>query len=123
VGIALLTGLIALKDASAQYAIHSAESDIGFFDHRFEGLRPLLPANGVVGYLSDIPVGDKQSTGEYYLAQYSLAPVVVVTNTDQRLVVGNFHTPDPDASLYTKQGLRPLANLGNGAWLFQKEGQ
>lgn len=123
VAIALLTGLIALKYEGDQYSVRSAESDIEFFDHRFEGLRKLLPANGVAGYLSDQPLGDKQSFGEYYLAQYALAPIVIATNPEQPVVVGNFHMPNPDPSIYTSRSLEPVANLGNGAWLFRKVGK
>jgi hypothetical protein len=123
VAVALLTGLIALKYEGTQYSVRSAESEIGFFDHRFEGLRKSLPASGVAGYLSDQTFGDTQSVGEFLLAQYSLAPVVIVNNTNQSLVVGNFHTPNLDPAMYASRGLVPVVNLGNGAWLFRRAGK
>jgi hypothetical protein len=121
--MALLTGLIALKDEGGRSSA-SAESNIGFFDERFGRLADKLPSSGVVGYLSDQPFGDHQSTAEYYLAQYALAPVVVISNTDRRLVVGNFiHAAGSAQSIAAGRGLDPVADLGDGIWLLRNPGQ
>jgi hypothetical protein len=59
-------------------------------DERFASLKTDLPAHGVVGYTSD-ETDVNERTKKYYLAQYALAPLIVVNNTDQTLVIGDFN--------------------------------
>ncbi|HLV86884.1 MAG TPA: hypothetical protein VKV39_07910 [Candidatus Sulfotelmatobacter sp.] len=83
-------------------------------DPRFAALKAALPAHGVVGYVGD----PGQSPGEYYLAQYALAPLVVDHSVNHSLVVGNV----------SKTAFAPTSNLalvhdfGNGVLLLANEG-
>jgi hypothetical protein len=53
-------------------------------DPRYAAVRPLLPASGHIGYVSDLPpasrlgeMGDERGTELYIQAQYALAPLVL----------------------------------------------
>lgn len=79
---------------------------------RFAALRQLLPNNGVVGY-----VGPPESSalGDYYVAQYVLAPLVVDSSINHPLVIGNFPHSQPSQ---IPSNLTLLRDLGDGVLLF-----
>jgi GT2 family glycosyltransferase len=88
----------------------SAGDEISANDARFVELRGVLPSSGRIGYLGDPAIvgdtpGERNDTAlrhfrRYLLAQYALAPVVLVESTEPDLVVGNFDDgavrPAPD---------------------------
>lgn len=106
--------------------VPAAGDEISANDRRFERLRAELPAGGEVGYL-----GDPELTGaiprdsvaaallhfrRYLLAQYALAPVVLVENTTPDLLVGNFdpgRRPEPS-------GFRLVRDFGGGLLLYRR---
>ena len=92
------------------------------FDSRFEGLRAMLPAKGVIGYITDpgTPPADTNAQAEYHLAQYSLAPVLVVYSAEQRYVVGNFHQAVTTGSLRDR-GFKLVKEFGKGIVLLENE--
>ena len=63
------------------------------FTARYQPVRSLLPDKGVIGYMTDpaAAADEVNATAEFYLAQYALAPIVVVNSSNQRYVVTNFH--------------------------------
>ena len=91
-------------------------------DERYEGLRPSLPADRVLGYVSD-------SAGAKGLelrlkAQYSLAPHLLEdAGGSARYVVANFADPGRLESAYRTRGLRTLVVLPDGVALLKREGQ
>ena len=84
-------------------------------DERFAQLKNDLPARGVVGYISD-ETDVNERTKKYYLAQYALAPLIVVNNTDQTLVIGDFNKEESAVS----GNLVLLKRFGNGVVLFRQ---
>lgn len=92
------------------------------FDNRFAGLRAMLPAKGVIGYMTDpeTPPADINAQAEYHLAQYSLAPILVLRSTEQRFVVGNFHRGVTTGSLRDR-GFKLVKEFGNGIVLLENE--
>lgn len=92
------------------------------FDARFAGLRAMLPAKGVIGYLTDpdTPPNDTNAQAEYHLAQYALAPILVLRSPDQRFVVGNFHRAVTTGSLRDR-GFKLVKEFGNGIALLENE--
>ena len=107
----------------------SWQDEISAYDLRFKELRSALPARGVVGYL-----GSPDTTGptpaeanaasllhfrRYLLAQYALAPLLVIESTDPELVVGNF---DSGTSPPPPPGFRLVQDFGNGVLLFARAG-
>jgi hypothetical protein len=101
---------------------------ISAYEHRFDQLRRVLPSRGVVGYL-----GHPQPTGSsteakaasllhfrrYLLAQYSLAPLLLIESTDPEVVVGNF---DPETVYPAPDGFRVTGDFGDGVILFRRSG-
>ncbi len=92
------------------------------FDQRFAGVKDMLPAKGVIGYMTDpgASATDTNAQAEYYLAQYSLAPILVVNSDQQRYVVGNFHKVVTAGSLRDR-GYKLLRQFGNGIALLENE--
>jgi hypothetical protein len=105
----------------------SASDEISTYERRFRDLRAALPAQGVVGYLGH-PDPDGRTSEEreansllhfkrYLLAQYALAPVVLIESTEPQLVVGNF---DPGTAPSAPRGFRIERDFGNGLVLFRR---
>jgi len=92
------------------------------FDRRFVALRAMLPPKGIIGYLTDpgISPADTNAQAEYHLAQYALAPVLVVNSPEQRFVVGNFHRTVTVGSLRDR-GFKTVKEFGNGIVLLENE--
>jgi hypothetical protein len=123
---ALASGAAWLKLA-ASAAGRSAPDEISTYERRFQGVRAALPARGVVGYL-----GRTDSAGRtpaereasslldfkgYLLAQYALAPVVLIESTEPDFVIGNF---DRGKAPSTPAGFRIQRDFGNGLVLFRR---
>lgn len=85
---------------------------------RYRGLVEDLPSSGVVGYVADDPDGP-EATRSYYLAQYVLAPRILVQGDRQRFVL-----VDDQAGRSARvemAGRRLLRDLGNGVRLYERE--
>jgi len=111
----------------ARWPARASQDDISANERRFAALRPLLPAHGLVGYL-----GDPEPSGatpreanaaallhfrRYLLAQYALAPALLVESTEPDLVVGNF---DPGTTPTAPAGLRIVREFGDGLVLLRR---
>jgi hypothetical protein len=123
---ALTSGAAWLKLATSTTG-RSAPDEISTYERRFQEVRAALPARGVVGYL-----GRTDSAGRtpaereasslldfkhYLLAQYALAPVVLIESTEPDFVVGNF---DSETARSTPAGFRIERDFGNGLVLFRR---
>ena len=107
----------------------TAQDEISTYEHAFGELRTVLPGHGVVGYIerprpAGATPGDSTSEAllrfrRYLLAQYFLAPVLLVKNTEPELVVGNFG-PGPAPEM--PAGLRVIRDFGDGLVLFRRSG-
>jgi hypothetical protein len=131
-GVALVL-LYALASSAAWLKLaasttgRSAPDEISTYERRFQGVRAALPARGVVGYLGRTdPAGRTPAERDasslldfkrYLLAQYALAPVVLIESTEPDLVVGNF---DPGRAPSTPAGFRIERDFGNGLVLFRR---
>ena len=82
-------------------------------DQRFAAVKAALPQRGVVGYVGDPGI---PALGDYYLAQYALAPLVLDHSPNHSLVVGNFMTSPTSREL--PAGLRLVTDFGDGVMLF-----
>jgi len=90
VGSALQTSIVNLVHL---YRVIPAPNDMmARQDQRFEPLRDALPKRGIVGYMSDAATEYDQELRRS-LAQYSLAPLIVQSDTSQPLIVGEFTNP------------------------------
>lgn len=114
-------------DETGQWPDRARQDEISANDRRFQDLRVALPDTGVVGYVGDPVVGD-YTLGErndtalrffrrHLLAQYALAPVVVVEGTEPEFLVGNF---EPDAVRPAPPGFRLVRDFGEGLVLYRR---
>ena len=81
-------------------------------DQRFAALKVALPARGVVGYIGE---SSALARGDYYLAEYALAPLVVDDSTNHRIVIGNF--PSLGSVPFAAKNLQLVKDFGNGVLL------
>ncbi len=103
------------RDSPDPYRIESALA-------RFAPLAARLPRGAVVGYLSDLPPGDR-ATLAFLQAQYALAPcllVAVASNDPPELAVGNFIEAQNPAQLAAAQGYVVEADFGRGLFLLRR---
>lgn len=106
----LLSTVQIAKDAPVP--AHLASDDISNrSDQRFATLKAGLPTQGVIGYIGE--PGDL-ALGDYYLAQYALAPLVVERSKNHSLVVGNFPNSPPPSF---PPDLTLVRDFGNGVLL------
>jgi hypothetical protein len=106
-----------------------SRDEISLYERRFEALRPVLPRRGIIGYLGDPPtkgaIPEKTNAAalqhfrRYLLAQYALAPLLLVESTDPELVIGNFDSP---AAVQAPLGFRLLRDFGSGVVLYRRAG-
>ncbi|MBI1922561.1 MAG: hypothetical protein HYS23_15940 [Geobacter sp.] len=89
--------------------------DIRQSENRFEKLKAVIPAHGIVGYVSDC--ADKRKA-RLQLSQYALAPAIIVPSAVQPLVVGDLC----DGGLSEQADLMVLlSDFGRGVVLFGRK--
>ena len=123
---ALASGAAWLKLA-ASAAGRSTPDEISNYERRFQGVRAALPARGVVGYLgrtdsaghtpAEREASSLRDFKRYLLAQYALAPVVLIESTEPDFVLGNFDSARPAS---TPGGFRIERDFGNGLVVFRR---
>ena len=97
VGILLLLLYSAATDARWLYhTVRTAQSlpaidEVTAYEHRFRELKAWLPRRGVVGYFDGVRSGTPTIDGSkrFFLAQYAIAPTLLVRDRDAELVIGN----------------------------------
>ncbi len=111
---------------AVQWPADATTDEISAHERRFEALRSALPKHGTVGYVGS-PEPTARTPNEvnsaallhfrrYLLAQYTLAPVLLIEGTASELVVGNF---DP-GTLPAPPGLSVVRDFGDGLVLFRR---
>ncbi|HTU23554.1 MAG TPA: hypothetical protein VMG10_36295 [Gemmataceae bacterium] len=85
---------------------------------RYRGLDEVLPHSGVVGYVTDDPDGP-EATRSYYLAQYVLAPRILIQGDHSRFVLVDDSPGRPARAAMS--GRRLLCDFGNGVRLYARE--
>ncbi len=123
---ALASGAAWLKLAVSATG-RAAPDEISTYERRFQEIRAAIPARGVVGYLgrtdsAGLTPAEREATSlldfkHYLLAQYALAPVVLIESTRPDFVVGNF---DAGKAPSTPPGFRLERDFGNGLVLFRR---
>jgi hypothetical protein len=94
------------------------DRDIASYIKRFDRVKKYLGDRQVVGYIYR---GDF-NVMNYYLAQYALAPIVLVNNPNLPLVIGNFGRR---THRFIKKSIQPkykvVKNFGNGVFLLRRK--
>jgi hypothetical protein len=104
-----------------------ATDEITRYERRMLALRDALPPGGIVGYVTDPPLEDTSSARvaadlhdrfkAYILAQYVLAPRVMVVDTGREWVVGNYREDRTAPSL---PGYGIVREFGRGLVLYRR---
>src|SRR5262249_53895820 len=87
---------------------------ITVYEKRFDPLRPVLPSQGVVGFVTDA----EPYNLEYYLTQYTLAPLLVDPKQSHEIVIGNFANKASNPKLFSGAILDLRFDVGNGVKLY-----
>jgi hypothetical protein len=126
-GVVLLCLYAAVSDARWSYRAVRGWADSRHEDRisrdgdRFREIRRALPAHGVVGYISGAQP-DTFTTEDFrrfLLAEYALAPLILIHDTTPDLIVGNF-PPDSVPSALRERGLSLVRDFGDGVWLIRR---
>ncbi len=124
VAVSVLLSLWALLDYYGAAALQSRAAPdpfgISMQGERFDAARQVLPARGIIGYLTDLKPGDDRAEAMLYGAQFAVAPRLLVSRPDQQWVLGNFTTPQDYSALGRINGLSVLKDCGNGVVVFRK---
>lgn len=120
--IALGTGFWELLDLVGAYN-RGMDFGVAGFESRFDELRPAIKPHSVLGYTSDNPPNDPSYLSEYYLTQYTLAPAIIKPDTNEDLVVMNFHTERPNEAAMHAMNLVPAQSYGHGVMLLRHGNQ
>jgi hypothetical protein len=95
---------------STKYLGSITDDPVADWEIRFAPLKAQLPfKRGVVGYISDSNIpgytyNAANDEGEYVLAQYVLAPIIIVRGTGQEWNIGNLDKPAYDIWSQSNQG-------------------
>jgi hypothetical protein len=111
VDILFLTDVVKFASANKLW-----EDEYSSYEKRFKCVKKHIYSNIVVGYL-----GDSTTNYGYNLAQYALAPNIIVNSPATMIVLGNF---DNDGGNYfgcSAKGLSIINDCGNGVVLFKRE--
>lgn len=108
----------------------SVEFDLSFvgkdeitqYEKRFDVMRVMLPEHGTVGYAANIDYAhydrsDAAALRDWFLAQYTLAPVMVSITTGHKLTIINYSGAAANADSSDARGLT-VKELGSGNRLF-----
>jgi hypothetical protein len=121
---ASIRNLIATKDLGS-----FTDDPVADWEVRFGPIKEQLPfKRGVVGYISDSNVpgaafNAANDEGEYVLAQYVLAPIIIVRGTDQEWNIGNLDKPAFDIWSRSNQGQFEVISFKDKLYLFLRVGK
>lgn len=112
-------------DKKSLFHIPSMNDIINAGPKRFRGVIAMLPAEAVVGYVSDIP--NSTPTGERNLwiigARYALAPRLLVSPTNAQKgdwVLCNFFKPMDLVQIERENHLKLVRDFGSGVLVFRR---
>lgn len=98
--------------------------EYSLYEKRFTDLKSSLEPGKPIGYISDdycLSNGElKDYNYGYNLAQYSLAPVVLVEGTNCDSVLGNYNDSSSISLISSRYKLGLIKDIGNGVMLFRK---
>lgn len=106
-----------LLDVAGAYSHVSASYTVQVFESRFGDLPRAATPQSVYGYFSDNRPDDPSDQAEFYLSQYTMAPAILTTSINQRDVIVNLHSAQPNLQALAARGLTVVRNFGNGILL------
>lgn len=133
IAVAVYANLNLLYTRVPLYAELKQTDPVTIHEQRIEQIRRVLPPSKVLGYVTTVE-NEKifldernflnvEFLAQYYLTQYTLAPVFVYNSSDYPLVVGNFLDGPADPAWIREKKLTPRHDFGDGLILYRKEGR
>lgn len=119
-----LAGALDYSQFLSEYSRSADQFQMGAQTARFGDALAALPADGKVGYISDVPAGEVQGQAMLGAAQYALAPRVLVPlkrGGSADWAVGSFTRPNEAPGMAAESGLVIVSDYGNGVVLFRRE--
>jgi hypothetical protein len=111
----LLSSFVQFNKDWQEFALNQIGNDgITVYERRFAALKPVLPPNGVIGYVTDA----EPYNIEFFLTQYSVAPLMVDPKEGHEFVIGNFANKASNPKTWNGVNLDLRLDLGNGVKLF-----
>lgn len=111
-----LLGIFSWNDLRYPRILDSDE--VSTYTRRFDELRDTLQYYRVAGYRDD-----GQYAAGWFLAQYSLAPTVLVQGADQAVVVANFHSDESPQRRWVEDSLELIRDYDHGVALYRGNGR
>jgi hypothetical protein len=112
-----LAGVGHLAWATARAAFGSSAPPVRI-DDRYLGVLASLPADAVIGYVSDLPRdlgdGDYRFYERYYQAQYAAAPRLLIDSAAQQIVLADLSDPQAAPTIAKRYGLRVIGATPSG---------
>jgi hypothetical protein len=133
IGVALYANLNLLFSRIQLYQNLPQTDPVSIHEQRIEQIKKIMPPTSVLGYVTTVEnekifldernLINVEFLAQYYLTQYTLAPVFVYNSPEYPFVVGNFLDGPADPEWIRKKGLTPLKDFGDGLILYRKEGR
>jgi hypothetical protein len=95
---------------------------VGEQEDRLAPVRAELPAESILGYFSDVRIGESGGSALLYQTMYAMAPRLVAPDPARHkleLVLGSFHRRPDLEQLKREQGLTLIKDFGAGVRLFR----
>lgn len=133
IAVSVFANLNLLASRVRDYPNLPQTDPVSVHERRIERIRNTLPTSGPLGYATTVEnerifldernLRNVEFVAQYYLTQYTLAPVFVYNSPDYPLVVGNFLDGPADPAWIREKGLKPLHDFGDGLILYRTEGR
>ena len=131
IGCALLllfaytSSAVLLKRSIAGEIKPQFNEEISSLEKKFEGVEAYLPSRGIIGYIDDDEniLKNVEAARTFILTQYILAPLIVVRDTDKKIILGNFHDSATGMKIAGKNDLICIEDFGNGLMLLEKRAE
>jgi hypothetical protein len=133
IAVAVFANLNLLFSRVQHYPNLPQADPVSIHEQRIEQIRKIMPPTQVLGYVTTVEneklfldernLLNVEFLAQYYLTQYTLAPVFVYNSPDYPLVVGNFLDGPADPAWIRNKGLTPLHDVGDGVVLYRREGR
>jgi hypothetical protein len=120
IAIALAAAAVNLKQESDYQGSSRDPYLVNAQADRLAGIASAVPADAVLGYVTDLAPGTDPYKSTFQTARYALAPRLLVPEGSGLWVLGNFSRPADFAALGRSKGLELVQDFGNGAVLFRR---
>ncbi|EKE02571.1 MAG: hypothetical protein ACD_20C00358G0008 [uncultured bacterium] len=106
-----------LKNEIRLYPDYPDKNEFSKYEQQFSAVKKALPPYGSIGYITDDKIRAFNKDSDYFIAQYLLAPLIVLNSADQEYVISKFYYPiKPE--IYKKYKL--VKDFGDGIILFKR---